>query len=277
MPNNYDLGYSNIPMATQSQWAQGIGEDSEIYNQMFEYYFSLYEDAGRAEQAARNAIATMSRDPSMTQLLNQSGDVQRIRQLLGQDLEGRNPYLAEARQRAIGDINKQTSRGAEAITQNLAQQNLQGGAGVNALNRLYAGSQEATSGANVQFGLANQQIRNQAIAQLLGLGQMEMGAAQSDRQYRMGLRDYASRMRFGQAGLSEQGADFDWGDWANIGTKAVGIGALAAGQPWGAALLGLPIGGGQSPQNQPTSGSNGENQWSPTPGYNWEDPNSNRT
>lgn len=243
MPNNYDLGYSNIPMATQSQWAQGIGEDSEIYNQMFEYYFSLYEDAGRAEQAARNAIASMSKDPSMTQMLNQSGDIQRIRQLLGQDLAGKNPYLTEARQRAIGDINRQTSRGAEAITQNLAQQNLQGGAGVNALNRLYAGSQEATSGANVQFGLANQQIRNQAISQLLGLGQMEMGAAQSDRQYRQGLRDYAARMRFGQAGLSGRDEGLNWGDWANVGTKALGIGALAAGQPWGAALLGLPMGG----------------------------------
>lgn len=196
-------------------------DDSFLYDNLFEYFFSIYGDDGRARAAADRAMKSYSADPSAYATLNQTGSINKLREILNQDVSGANPYLNESRSLAIGDIRKGTQRGAEQIKQNLAQSGLRGGVGVNAYNDLYEAEQTATAKTNAQYGLMNQQVRSDAIAKLLGLENMNINALLADRDYRQQLRQGAIQNRINSS-ANKDNSKINWG-----GLAGAGLGILA--------------------------------------------------
>ena len=200
-------------------------DDSFLYDNLFEYFFSIYGDDGRARAAADRAMQSYAKDPSAYATLNQGGALDKLRGILNQDISGQNPYLAESRNLAIGDIRKATVRGADQIRQNLAQSGLRGGVGVNAYNDLYEAEQTTTAKTNAEYGLMNQQVRSDAIAKLLGLENMNINALLADRDYRQQLRQGATQNRLASGQLNIAAKQANQINWGALLGQGLSIGA----------------------------------------------------
>jgi hypothetical protein len=183
-----------------------------LTSQFYDRYFSQSgKDDWQTLSKARNAADLFG---SMADSSKYLQNIPAIEGMLKQRMQGNNPLIAQARQLMTGNIRKSTNRAVESTDQNLASTGLRrAGIGTAARNKIFGG--EASALAEGELGLAEREESsiNQAIAQLLGIDQMRMGAAQNDRGYLSSIlgQNEQSRQFNEQLRLSQESEPFDWG------------------------------------------------------------------
>ena len=100
---------------------------------------------------------------------------------------GTDPSIAKQRQVANANIDTSVNKNILNTRENLASSGLgRSGIGVSALNPIFAGGETAKAGLEANLSQQNIQMKQNAIAQLLGLDQLRLGQ-NSQRLQQMGL------------------------------------------------------------------------------------------
>lgn len=165
-----------------------------LWEQLFEKWFAQYGDHDRAVAAAKAEFDEITSQPSALSTFDQS--TAGIADYLKTILSGGNPLEAQQRQAMQGEIGRATRRSITDTMSALSRSGLsRSGVGYGVLNDIYGN--QANALAKGELGIAEMGLnqRNNAISQLLGLGQARGGFAEADKNAYYNAKGQAFQMQ----------------------------------------------------------------------------------
>lgn len=202
--------------------------DPSIRQQRFEQLFGIYGNEDRVNQQLNAESDYYNKNYKSAQSLVDPNN--QASSYLSGLLSGKNPITEQARSRGQKMISQSTNKALNTTKESLAQSGLnKSGMGVSLLSDIYGNEQNALEGMNLNLANQDMAMRQDAVAQLLGIDQLRINALNSDRGYETQNMNFLENQRQFNSQMDAQN-DMDWGSI---------LGAiLGAGGQLGAAALG---------------------------------------
>ncbi len=164
-----------------------------LKNQLFEYYFGIYHDANRANQAVNEFLNYYSAQPDAQSMTDPQGF---LRNYLTSGIRNGLPQRSQLENYARGLIGQQTNKQLLGQSQRLAATGLdRSGIGIAAQNQIYEGQSNALAGVENNLNREDIAFRQNAVSNLLGLNRLGMTGLGLDRDYMNQLMGFSEGSR----------------------------------------------------------------------------------
>lgn len=214
-----------------TQVANNVQQDTGGYN-LRNMFYDMFNTGGNNSATASNLANQYGNWYNQME-----GQTSYLADIFKQQSLGNNPALDKMKQTAMRDISKSTQQGMQTAKENIDPALARSGMMSNTVSDLYSGQANAQANVDAQVGQLDQQWRQQAIANLLGLQQQQFGNFSTMFNSLQNAKNQNQAVQLQQQ--AQQGSDF-WDVLGNIAGTGLGI---AGGNVLGGLLGGNNPGG----------------------------------